>query len=164
MLLCSSVPTLWGNLQMHVPGSIEWTMPWSSRVGWAWVKTGMYKITDFYSFIHQPATIHVASWIYHSTRAFMIQMRISAQHWEVWHESDWRNNKHKTHTQAEWGSMTEQRDPHKISVKDTNKSWLWLWVCNLFDFQQCKGFISPPRSSFIVVRSYSQLILRFGRS
>jgi len=26
------------------------------------------------------------------------------------------------HTQAEQGSMTKQRDPHKISVKDTNKS------------------------------------------
>jgi len=65
----------------------------------------------------------------------------SLAQWEVQRESDWRNNKHKTHTQAERGSMTERRDPHKISVEDTNKSWLWLWVCNLFDFQRCKGFV-----------------------
>ena len=41
-------------------------------------------------------------------------------HWEVRRESDRRNNKHKTHTQAERGSMTERRDPRKISVGDTN--------------------------------------------
>jgi len=29
---------------------------------------------------------------------------------------------HKAHTQAERGSMTERHNPHKISVKDTNKS------------------------------------------
>jgi len=70
--------------------------------------------------------------------ASCISQTFWAARWEVRHESDQRNNKHKTHTQAERGSMTEQRDPHKISVKDTNKSWLWLWVCNLFDFQRCK--------------------------
>jgi len=68
----------------------------------------------------------------------------------------------KTHTQVERGSMTKRCDPHKISVKDTNKSWLWLWVCNLFEFQRCKGLVLPPRGSFIVVRSYSQPILRLG--
>ena len=79
--------------------------------------------------------------------------------WEVQCESNWRNTKTK-HTQAEWGSMTEWHDPHKISVKDTNNSWLWLYVCNLFEFYWCKGFVLPPHGSFIVVRSYSQLILR----
>ena len=55
-------------------------------------------------------------------------------HWEVQHESDWRNTNTKTHTQAEQGSMTKWHDPHKLVSVDTNKSWLWLCVCNLFEF------------------------------
>jgi len=66
---------------------------------------------------------------------------ICGSQWEVRHESDRRNNKHKTHTQAEWGSMTKQHDPHKISVKDTNKSWLWLCVGNLIEFKWYKGLV-----------------------
>ena len=42
---------------------------------------------------------------------------VLTSHWEVWCESDWRDNKHKTHTQ---GSKNEWHDLLKISVKDTN--------------------------------------------
>ena len=72
------------------------------------------------------------------------------------------NTKH-THKQskAQWPSDAIHT---KLVSKTLIKSWLWLWVCNLFVFQQCKGFVSPPRGSFIVVRSYLQLILRVGRS
>ena len=76
-----------------------------------------------------------------SARSLLRPHHLFLWRWEVRHESDWRNNKHKTHTQVERGSMTKRCNPHKISVKDTNKSWLWLWVCYLFDFQWCKGFV-----------------------
>ena len=72
------------------------------------------------------------------------------------------NTKH-THkrSEAQWPSDAIHA---KLVSETLIKSWLWMWVCNLFDFQRCKRFVSPPRGSFIVVRSYLQLILRVGRS
>ena len=72
------------------------------------------------------------------------------------------NTKH-THkrSEAQWPSDTIHT---KLVSKTLIKSWLWLWVCNLFVFQRCKGCSLPPRGSFIVVRSDLQSILRLGSS
>ena len=45
-----------------------------------------------------------------------------------------KENTNTKHTQVERGSMTKQCDPHKLVSVDTNKSWLWLCICNLFEF------------------------------
>jgi hypothetical protein len=58
--------------------------------------------------------------------------------------------------------MTKQHDPHKISVKDTNKILTVTVGMQVFEFQCCKECSLPPRGSFIVVRSYLQSILRLG--
>ena len=142
-------------LPASVAGNL-WVNIWKMRV-----KSGPWTYCQAcWQLLYQRLALHPKTWrcqLWSWTFQSLLIIPLWTRCWEMQRESDWRNNKHKTHTQAKQGSMTEQCDPHKISVKDTNKI-LTVTVC--MQFIQCKGFILPPCGLFIVVRSYSQLILR----